>query len=98
MSIFATIADQLTKVTNVTIKQEKYTHERLRDELAKHKEGLTVAQLAKIFNRNPQSVRITLRENRGVYVAMWFRDKTTYGRWTALWKAGDRESEQKPRC
>lgn len=72
------------------------THEAVKNELSKHPNGLTVAELSKILDRAPQSLRITLGKGRGVYVRSWYRDKSTCGRWAAIWAAGDKVSAVKP--
>ena len=91
---FATIAKQLT--SDKPKLDRRGTHEAVKNELLKHPNGLTVAELSKILNRAPQSLRITLGKGRGVYVRSWYRDKSTCGRWAAIWASGDKVSEVKP--
>ena len=90
---FATIAAQLT--ADKPKRKPKGTHGSVRHEVAKHN-GITTAQLAKIFDRAPQSLRITLGKCRGVYVGSWYKDKSTRWQWAAIWMAGDKESAEKP--
>lgn len=78
------------------ILDKRGTHEAVKNELSKHPEGLTVAELSKILNRAPQSLRATLGEERGVYIRSWYLNKSTYGRWTAIWAAGNKVSAVKP--
>lgn len=91
---FAQIAAQLT--ADKPKRDKRGTHEAVKNELSKHPLGLTVAELSKILNRAPQSLRITLSQGRGVYVRSWYKDKTTCGRWAAIWAAGDKVSAIKP--
>lgn len=91
---FAPIAAQLT--ADKPKRDNRGTHEAVKNELSKHPEGLTVAELSKILNRAPQSLRITLGKGRGVYVLSWYKDKSTHGRLAAIWAAGDKVSAVKP--
>jgi hypothetical protein len=91
---FATIAAQLT--ADKPNCDRRGTHESVKNELSKHPKGLTVAELSKILNRAPQSLRITLGKGRGVYIKSWYKDTTTCGRWAAIWAAGDKVSAVKP--
>lgn len=108
MSIFSFMADQLAKIPNIARKREaervvvkvgRYqsaTHQSLANELAKHKNGLTAIALARIFKRDPRSVRETLAKERGVYVSQWVKNKSTRGQFQAVWMAGNDTSVPKP--